>query len=338
MIKNIFKMTPARLALDIVLLACVVGLIGLVVSVIWMPGKSYKGPSAAETETESALEIALRKHVTTLAGDIGQRNTESTLKQSRDYLRSYLEKFGYTVKEQRYKVDNDIFMNLEVEKEGRNKNAGIVIVGAHYDSVSGSPGANDNGSGVATVLELAREFANKSSLSSIRFVLFANEEPPFFSSTEMGSYHYAERCAERREPVKAVLIMETLGFYTDKPNSQTYPSNFVPGYPHTGNFIAFVGNQSSRALTEQCVASFRASCKFPSEGVAAPNWVNGVDWSDQYWFWKHNYKALMITDTALFRYSYYHTMQDTPDKLNYPSFARVVTGLEHVLESVASAQ
>ena len=229
MIKNIFKMTPARLTLDIVLLAVICGLVALVVSVMWMPGKSYRGQTSAESKTEFALEHALRKHIQTLAGDIGQRNTEATLKLSREYIHSYLEKFGYTVKEQKYKVDNDIFMNLEAEKAGSDKNAGIVLVGAHYDSVSGSPGANDNGSGVATVLELAREFANKTNASPIRFVLFANEEPPFFSSTEMGSYHYAERCVERKEPIKAVLIMETLGYYTDKPNSQTYPSNFVPG-------------------------------------------------------------------------------------------------------------
>lgn len=151
----------------------------------------------------------------------------------------------------------------------------------------------------------------------------------------MGSYFYADRCLQNHDKILGLIVLETLGFYTDAANSQAYPFTFNPCYPSTGNFIAFIGNQNSRQLTERCIEAFRAQCNFPSEGIAAPNWMNGVDWSDHYWFWKNGIPAIMVTDTAPFRYQHYHTMQDTPDKLNYPSFARVVTGLSKVIESLA---
>jgi Zn-dependent M28 family amino/carboxypeptidase len=301
-----------------------------------MPGVSYKGPSEPASPLEKTTEANLAKHIKILAGDIGQRNRLSSLKKARDYIADTMSGYGYKIERQDYSVGETTFANLQAELPGRTDPSEIILVGAHYDSVCGSPGANDNGSGVATVLELARQNAGKLNARTIRFVFFGSEEPPFFSSSDMGSYHCAERCFQRKENIKGLLVMETLGYYTDKPGTQTYPCKFVPGYPTTGNFICFVGNMDSRPLIEKCVAIFRKTCNFPSEGVAAPNWVNGVDWSDQYWFWKRNYPALMITDTALYRYPYYHSLQDTPDKINYPCFARVVAGLSNVLHGIAS--
>src|SRR6185437_3258892 len=159
---------------------------------------------------------------------------------------------------------------------GTQRPSEIIEIGAHYDSVVGCPGANDNGSGTATVLELARLMAHTKPKCTVRFVLFTNEEPPYFGGNEMGSYHYVQELKARKERVVAMLDLETLGYYTEAPHSQTYPSYFTPFYPDRGNFIAFVGNRRSRPLTESCIRVFRDTTKFPSEGVAAPEWVNGL--------------------------------------------------------------
>ncbi|MBX9573906.1 MAG: M28 family peptidase [Candidatus Obscuribacterales bacterium] len=328
-------MTPARLALDIVLGLILLGICGLFILVLWMPGSSFHGNqpsySAAELETEGEL----RRHIGVLAGDIGRRHTKENLQRTYKYIESVLSKSGYKSLEQEYVVENTPCKNIEAELKGATSE--LVIVCAHYDSVVGTVGADDNASGVASTLEIARLLKEKSSKKTIRFLLFGTEEPPYFSSRDMGSYHYAMRCKERGERIAALLDLETLAYYTEAPNSQHYPSNFMPpGYPTTGNFIAFVGNLKSRSLVEDCVRIFRETTTFPSEGIAAPEWVNGVDWADQYWFWKLGYPGVMITDTAPYRYPYYHDVKDTPEKLSYPAFARVVTGLSKVVDRLAN--
>lgn len=330
-----FKMTPARLILDAVLLLLIAGIAITLILVLKMPLSTYRGQFSADA-SDKEVEENLRRHVQVLAGEIGHRYTVEALSQTVSYLESSLSDYGYKPAEQEYIVDNEKMKNIEAELPGRSKE--LVIVCAHYDSVYGTPGANDNGSGVAATLELARQMAGTKPEKTIRFVFFGTEEPPFFSSKNMGSYHYAARCKERGENISALLDLETLGYYTEEPNSQHYPSNFVPGYPTTGNFIVFVGNLSSRSLVETCVKTFRETTKFPSEGVAAPEWVNGVDWADQYWFWKLGYPGVMITDTAPYRYPYYHDIKDTPDKITYPKYARVVGGLSKVLSALAGKQ
>ncbi|MBY0548291.1 MAG: M28 family peptidase [Candidatus Obscuribacterales bacterium] len=326
-------MTPARFVLGAVLLAILLGLAGLFLSLLWMPGKSYDGQFKPLDEQEKKSEARLREDVQVLAGAIGKRYTPENLDQAVEYIESVLLQSGYKTSEQDYAVEKQQFKNIEAELKGESSD--LVIVCAHYDSVVGTAGANDNGSGVAATLEIARLLSGKCPKKTIRFVLFGTEEPPFFRSTNMGSYHYAMRCKERGEKIEALLDMETLGYYSDEPDSQRYPSNFVPGYPTKGNFITFVGNSNSKSLVEKCIGVFRQTTPFPSEGVAAPEWVTGVDWADQYWFWKLNYPGVMITDTAPYRYPYYHDVKDTPDKLTYPKFARVVYGLSKVVAALS---
>ena len=135
-----------------------------------------------------------------------------------------------------------------------------------------------------------------------------------------------------------MLSLETIGYYTDKPDTQSYPFPLSFFYPKTGNFIAFVANLSSRPLLHEAIASFRGHAQFPSEGAAAPGLLPGVGWSDHWSFWKEGYQALMVTDTAPYRYPYYHTMQDTSDKLDYESFARVVEGMQSVIDGLANSE
>ena len=215
----------------------------------------------------------------------------------------------------------------------------IIVIGAHYDSVFGSPGANDNGDRVAATLALARRFASAKPKHTLRFVAFVNEEPPYFLSGEMGSLVYARRCKERGDKISAMISLETIGYFSDAPHSQTYPS---PGlgvfYPKVGNFIGFVSNVKSRPLLRRVIALFRKHAKIPSEGAALPAFIPGVSWSDQWSFWQQGYPAIMVTDTAPFRYPYYHSSNDTPDKLDYDRFTLVVSGMEKVIEKLTNLE
>jgi Zn-dependent M28 family amino/carboxypeptidase len=253
-----------------------------------------------------------------------------------DFLEASFAQAGYKVQRQGYTVDKQTYYNLEVEIPGTQRADEIVIIGGHYDSVSGSPGANDNGTGAAATLELARLFAGKKPSRTLRFVEFVNEEPPFFFSEGMGSLVYASRCKQRSENVVAMLSLETIGYYSDQIGSQKYPLPELSSiYPLQGNFISFIGNLASGSLVKDAIASFRRHTKFPSEGTALPNEITGVSWSDQWSFWQQGYPGIMVTDTAPFRYPYYHTSDDTPDKVNYDRLARVVAGLEYAIADLS---
>jgi hypothetical protein len=302
-----------------------------------MPGKSWQGPLPPLSAGERQSADKLRRHVEVLAGRIGERNVwhPAALAEAAGYIRATLEGEGYEVQTQPFASHGLEVENLEVVLPGNRFPEEIIIAGAHYDSVAGSPGGNDNGSGVAALLEIARLLAGADLPRTVRLVAFVNEEPPFFYSEEMGSRVYANRSRQHGEQIRAMLALETIGYYTDKPASQQYPFPFRYFYPDTGNFLGFVGNLGSWRLVRQAVAAFRASTPFPSEGVAAPGWIVGVHWSDHWSFWQAGYPAIMITDTALFRYPHYHSRADTPGKLDYTSLARVTHGLAAVMRSLA---
>ena len=305
---------------------------------IRMPGKSHKGPLPAATEELRALEQELRSYVYTLAGEIGERNLfhYHNLVKASEYIQTVLSNSGYQVQRQSYDVSDQTCDNIEVEVRGTDMPDEILVIGAHYDSVKGSPGANDNGSGVAAMLALARAFANTHPRRTVRFLAFANEEPPFFQSRHMGSRVYAKRSRERNENIILMISLETIGYYVDEPDSQSYPFPFSFVYPSTGNFIGFVSNTENEALLKQLIGDFRSHTPFPSEGGALWGWLPGVGWSDHWAFWKEGFPAIMVTDTALYRYPAYHTSGDTPEKIQYDRMARVVSGLQLVIEDFAN--
>jgi hypothetical protein len=306
-----------------------------------VPGSSYRGALAPLSDEERAIETELRAHVEKLAGEIGERNMflPAALEAAAAYIRAEFTAMGYAVRAQEYTTQGKAVKNLEAElpaPQHSPKRGEIVIFGAHYDSVAGAPGANDNASGVAALLALARRARAMQLARTVRFVAFVNEEPPFFTATGMGSRVYARACRERGDKIVAMLSLETLGYYTDAPSSQQYPFPFGLLYPSTGNFVTFVGNFRSRDLLHRAMRAFREQTKFPSEGAAAPEAIPGIGWSDHWAFWKEGYPAIMVTDTALFRYPHYHTTHDTPDKLTYDRMARVTRGLLDVLTHLAS--
>jgi Iap family predicted aminopeptidase len=313
--------------------------VAAVLALLWwfgvrMPGKNIS-KAAPLSPDEVALREELRADVQMLGGEIGERNMwhYPQLNAAADFIENSFSRAGLRPRRDSYNLRGQSCHNIEAEIRGAHPQ--ILLIGAHYDSVFGSPGANDNGTGVAAMLALARRFAGKKTEHTLRFVAFVNEEPPYFLSNEMGSFVYAGRCKTRGDQISAMISLETIGYFSDAPHSQTYPT---PGlgvfYPKVGNFIGFVGNVGSRALLRRAVALFRKHAKIPSEGAALPAFIPGVSWSDQWSFWQHGYPGIMITDTAPFRYPYYHLASDTPDKLDYDRFALVVSGMEKVIEDL----
>lgn len=297
-----------------------------------MPGKNVSSAAALSPE-EIVLREELRADVQMLAGQIGERNMAHypQLNAAADFIESSFARAGLQPRRDTYELNGRSCHNIEAEIRGASPQ--IVLVGAHYDSVFGAPGANDNGSGVAATLALARRFAARSSSCTLRFVAFVNEEPPYFQTPQMGSFVYASRCKARGDRISAMISLETIGYFSDAPHSQTYPSaGLGVFYPTVGNFIGFVGNVHSRALLRRSLALFRQQGKLPSQGAALPSFIPGIAWSDQWSFWQHGYPAIMITDTAPFRYPHYHSVTDTPDKLDYDRFALVVSGTQKVIE------
>ncbi|AFY96060.1 M28 family peptidase [Chamaesiphon minutus] len=307
---------------------------------VWMPGESYRQALPPLSASEIELKDRLQRDVETLATKIGRRNSGnySNLVAAKDFLSQELATAGYTVKEQKYTVDGKTFSNLEVEIPGSSLAEQILVIGGHYDSAFTSLGANDNGTGAAAVLSLARSFVGTKPLRTIRFVEFTNEEPPFFWTKNMGSVVYAQAAKQRGDKIVGMFSLETLGYFSDKANTQKYPPPLSLLYPTQGNFIGFISNIDSRELLRNTVRSFRAQAKFPSEGVALPSMIQGVGWSDHWSFWQQGYQAVMITDTAPFRYPYYHTMDDSIDKIDFDKLARVTSGISKVISDFIGLQ
>ncbi|HNP61610.1 MAG TPA: M28 family peptidase [Nitrospirales bacterium] len=305
---------------------------------IWMPGSSYQGALPLATDETRDLEQKLHTHVHMLSIQIGERNLfhYDKLLLAAEYIRDEFKAAGYDVLGQKFDVSGNICENIVAEVPGTDRREDILVIGAHYDSVKGSPGANDNGTGIAAMLALARQFAQSPVSRTLRFVAFSNEEPPFFQTTSMGSRVYAQRSRQQNERIILMLSLETIGYYSEASNSQRYPPPLSLIYPSKGNFIGFVSNIGNRDWVQKAVGFFRQHTQFPSEGAALPEWLPGVGWSDHWAFWQEGFPALMVTDTALFRDPNYHTSNDTPDHIHFGHLALVVTGLQHVIRDMAN--
>ncbi|MBX3354690.1 MAG: M28 family peptidase [Phycisphaeraceae bacterium] len=312
---------------------------------IVMPGNSFTGALPEATPAERALAEALARDVQFLAGEIGPRNRAFARAYTRaaDHIERRLRSMGYEPRREP-SPDHDPTAspgNIIVERHGGARSEEILVIGAHYDSFEDSPGANDNATGVAAVLALAEAFSPARRPAApertLRFVLFADEEPPYFQTEDMGSLTHARASRRAGDRIVGMLSLETMGWYSDEPESQKYPPPLGSLYPDRGNFIGFVANPRSRAFLHEVIGAFRETTEFPSEGAALPGVIPGISWSDHWSFWQEGYPGLMITDTAPFRYPYYHTTGDTPDKINALKLARVVAGLERVLGRLAGA-
>ena len=282
------------------------------------------------------LEDALRAHVLTLAGRLGERHPGRpvALAEARDHVRRVLSGYGYDPVVRPYATARGEFANVEARLPGRER--GLLVVGAHYDTAPGTPGADDNASGVAVLLELARLLRAKAPRLSIAFAAFSTEEPPQFGSDEMGSRHYARGLVERGEAVAGMLSLEMLGFFARTPGSQAYPPLLKWLYPDRGDFIGLVGNLSSRAFLKRVASALKPRLAVPLQSACLPGWVAGVSLSDHDSFWRLGLPAVMVTDTAFFRNPHYHAPTDLPDTLDYPAMAAVTEGLAGALLELAA--
>lgn len=271
----------------------------------------------------------LRAHVEHLATTIGERHVlrMDALDAARDFIAAEWRDQGYCVVPQWYKAGGRHCANLEIERQGGTRKDKILLIGAHYDTVPGSPGANDNGSGVAALLEISRHFRDVEPSMTLRFVAFVNEEPPFSFTPLQGSFVNARKARERGDDIRVMVALETIGSYSEAPGSQHYPPLFNLVYPDKGNFIGFVSDFGSCRVMRSLARAYRANSDFPLQCAATFRSVPGVSWSDHWSFWQHGYRAIMVTDTAFYRYPYYHTGWDTAEKLAYPQFARATDGL-----------
>ncbi|TNE87399.1 MAG: M28 family peptidase [Deltaproteobacteria bacterium] len=325
------RTAPALILLALLL----VNGVGAAIRAVRMPGTSHTGPLPALTSQEAARVGRLTTTIDTLAVTIGERNVHhapENLARAEAFLRGELESLGFEVRREAWVEDGVEVANLIAERPGNRE---IVLVGAHYDSAHGTPGADDNASGVAALLALAAEV--EPGPRTLRFVAFANEEPPFFHEADMGSRVHARGCAERGEDIVAMLSLETLAYYKDEPGTQVYPPVVSSLYPNTGNFVGFVADRSSLALVHRVTHSFREHAAFPSQGASLPASVEGVGWSDHRSFWEQGYPAVMVTDTAPNRNPHYHEPTDLPETLDVERLSRVVTGLVGVIEDLTGA-
>lgn len=331
-----FASKTALVRLAILFSVLMILAIWLWLTTLWMPGQSYRGQLPPLQQEEITLQNLLQQDIQKIAVEIGARNVSQydKLNATKDFLETALIQSGYRVNQQEYKIDDKTYYNLEVEKVGIEHPNEVIVVGAHYDSAFMSPGANDNGTGAVAVLELARIFSKTSTKRTIRFVEFTNEEPPFFWTENMGSLVYAKQI-DQNTKIVAMLSLETMGYFSDTIGSQKYHFPLNLFYPNQGNFIGFIGNLNSGDLVRKSISLFRRHAQFPSEGASLPSWIPGVGWSDQWSFWQQGYKGIMITDTAPYRYPYYHTIDDTFDKISFDSLTRVVSGLVEVISDLA---
>jgi Zn-dependent M28 family amino/carboxypeptidase len=282
--------------------------------------------------------LSVERHINALAAEIGERNVfrPHALAAAASYIGATWRGQGYEVASQFYSVRRVQCANLEATRLGATRPDQILIIGAHYDTVPGSPGANDNASGVAGLLELAASFSRIVPAMTVRFVAFVNEEPPFFMTDRQGSAVYAKAARDRGDDIRLMVSLETIGYFCRELGSQRYPPLFRWFYPNRGNFLALISNFRSLAITRQVACSFRRHSDLPVEHAAVPSFVPGVSWSDHRSFWQCGFRALMATDTAFYRYPYYHTADDTPDKLSYPELSRAIEGLHLALADFAS--
>jgi Zn-dependent M28 family amino/carboxypeptidase len=278
---------------------------------------------------------SLLQDVTVLAREIGVRSyrDRDRLQKAADYISLRLASFGYAVARQSFQFRGNTYDNLIAELRGSTSPEKILVIGAHYDTVRTTPGADDNASGVAGLLGLAQTLAESRPEKTVRFVAFALEEPPVYRTRNMGSYHYARSLKEDRDDVEGMICLEMIGYFRGGKGSQHYPFPFMNRiYPRTGNYISMVGNMRSRGFTRKIAEEFRKASDLPVVTLNAPPIVIGIDFSDHWSFGKFGYRALMVTDTSFYRNPHYHAPSDTPETLDYERMAEVVSGLRAAVE------
>jgi hypothetical protein len=292
-----------------------------------------------ETPPKNSAASRLEARVRKLAGEIGRRNYEhaSALNAAAEYIRRELTSAGYAVQEQPYSVRppgtaiGSPMRNLIAVLPAGAANAPVLVIGAHYDTAPNTPGADDNASGIAILIELAQRLKDLKGNVEIRFVAFSTEEPPFFGTPQMGSAWNAHALKAEGRPVAGMVSLEMLGYYDESKGSQKYPPGLSLFFPDRGNFVGAVSNLRSRKFLSNVTQGYAPPLGTPMVKAGLPEWIGEIGLSDHKCYWNEGFPAVMITDTAFLRYAHYHGPTDTPEKLDYVRMADVTVGLEAAL-------
>jgi hypothetical protein len=270
----------------------------------------------------------LKAHVSMLAETLAPRDFShpGNLDRVAAYIQHEFQQAGGRVSEQPFEVQGVTCRNVLAFFGPDTKQR--VVIGAHYDAAGPLPAADDNASGVAGLIELAHLLGKAPLKTSVELVAYTLEEPPFFATSQMGSAVHAASLKQQNVPVRLMLSLEMIGYFTDAPNSQRYPVAAMKLiYPSVGNFIAVVGKTGQEAAVRRIKEAMEGASSLPVHSVNAPPALPGIDLSDHRNYWNAGYNAAMITDTSFFRNNAYHTAQDTPDTLDYNRMAMVVQGV-----------
>ncbi len=285
-----------------------------------------------ELQADSTL---LYQHISAMVNTPDARSYDNleSLNQVADYIKEQFLQYSADVMFQEYVVDDSVYKNV-IASFGPPE-AERIIIGAHYDVCGPQDGADDNASGVAGVLELARLIAKDSLRYRVDLVAYSLEEPPFFRSQYMGSYIHAKYLKDNEIKVKGMMALEMIGYYSDEPGSQDFPVGMMKWfYGDVGNFIAIVKKFRSGSFADRFESSFRKFCGIPVKSIAAPSFVTGIDFSDHLNYWEMGFPAFMITDTAFFRNKNYHQTTDTIETLNFTKMAKVVDAVYKALSEM----
>lgn len=327
----------------LVLLAVLVAIAALIALAAWyslvFPLQPYAGPLPALSAAESEIAQNCRTHIEAIASRPHNVAHYADLDAAARYIEVTLAGYGYSPTAQIYDCNGTSVRNIElvIEPSKPSAETASFIVGGHYDSPDEAPGANDNGTGVAGALELARLLRDvKPATHRLRIVFWVNEERPYGKTPLMGSWQHAKRLKDSGERVAGMIALETIGYFTGDPGTQNFPPPFGLVYPDTGNFIAFVGLPGSRSFLRTALQTFRGHTAFPSIGGVAPGFLKGIDLSDHWAYHQFGFPSLMVTDTAPFRNPYYHELDDLPGNVDYDSLARVTKGLERMLREMVT--
>jgi len=311
--------------------ACTAGL------ALSMLGWNFLAPSYPGGPTLTG-QAGLRAAVTALSVEIGPRdlynNNLPRLRRAEEYITARFKAAGCAVEVQEYVASGVKARNISCVKTGASAPGEVIVVGAHYDTFN-NPGADDNASGVAGVLALADRAKGKTYARTVKFAAFVNEEPPFFRKEGMGSKVYADAAAARGEDIKAALVLEMIGYFSEARFSQRYPPLVGVFLPDRGNFLAQVSDMASRDLAGRADRAFRGASALPLATVSLPAFVRGADFSDHRSFWAHGWPAVMFTDTSFYRTPHYHKATDLPATLNFEYMAAAVDGVAAALDDLA---
>ena len=303
----------------------------LLLGTVWFVTTQPVLVSAKSASTADVDPQLLKSHVVMLSETLPARGGfEKSLNPTLEWIEQKIQPFGKSIR-QSYKVGDETFYNILLDfAPSSTQTNEIIIIGAHYDTAHSYPGADDNGSGVAALIELARLLSkHEASLTSrIQLAFYSLEEPPYFRTEKMGSFIHASRLKEKQQKIKMMIALDMVGYFSDKKNSQHFPLPFMEKlYSDRGDFIAVVGNLSNMFTVRTVKKSMLSATKLPVYSINAPALIQGIDFSDHLNFWHFGYPAVLITDTSFMRNTAYHTEQDTAERLDYVKMAEVVKGL-----------